>query len=239
MSRAPSPCHAFLMNSRVNIFQGTDMRVLRVINGLLLAGGLALGLAGYAGAGTLCVIGHCDYVRPDASVLNPPPITIPVSAITPTILQPPAPYGAGQWGYGFTVVYGPLDLTQIKLPNIAGWELELVQAPMTWTVSVDATSDAGPAGAFVWTARTDLPHPFGPGFQRMGFSLQSPYEPTEVSISLLDAAGTLYIRKVFLPLTPEALAAGYTSAIAAVPEPSGVLLFAVGAAVVALGRRNI
>lgn len=212
------------------------MRMMRAISGLLLVAGLTVG---QARAGTLCVSGHCDDPRPGAETVELPidPIRPPV-VIAPTILQLNAPYVAGPWSYSFTVFYGPMGLAQIKLPNIAGWELELVQSPMTWTVSVDATPDAGPAGAFVWTARTDLPYAFGPGFQRMAFSLQSPYEPTEVSISLLDAAGTLYTRKVFLPLTPEALAAGYTPAIAAVPEPSGVLLFVVGAAVVALGWRK-
>lgn len=212
------------------------MRVMRAIGGLLL---VVVGLTvGQAKASTLCVPGYCDAPKPGAATVELPndPTRSPV-VVTPTILQLHAPYGVGQWSYGFTVIYGPVDLAQIKLPNIAGWELELVQSPMTWTRSVDAASDASPAGAFVWTARTDLPYAFGPGLQRMAFSLQSPYEPTEVSISLLDAAGTLYTRKVFLPLTPEALAAGYTSVLA-VPEPSGVLLFVVGAGVLALVRRK-
>lgn len=69
--------------------------------------------------------------------------------------------------------------------------------------------------------------------------MRSPYAPTSVVLEVVGTDGSLWKDEVFLPLTPEALAAGYSVAtLPAVPEPSGILLFAVGAAVVALGCRK-
>lgn len=213
------------------------MSVLRLINGLLLAGGLTLGLAGHASSATLCVIGYCDDTRPEALEHVGDSIRVPVAGPSPlNLLQMiPSVRGSGEWEYMFHVgYYGKFDIASFALPSISAWKLGTL-LPEHWTFNLLPTS-GGALDTAVWTRRVDA---VGINSTVPLFIFRSSYAPTSVVLEVVDTDGRLWKDNVFLPLTPEALAAGYSLAtLPAVPEPSGVLLFVVGAAVVALGHRK-
>ena len=214
------------------------MRVLRLIKWLLLAGGLALGLPGHASAGTLCVIGYCDDTRPEApghvgGAIDP---IGPVGSSPLNLLQMiPSVQENGAWEYMFHVgYYGKFDIASFALPNVSAWKLGAL-LPEHWTFNLLPASESTLDTA-VWTRRVDA---VGINSAVPLFVFRSTYAPTSVVLEVVDTDGRLWKNEVFLPLTPEALAAGYSLApLPAVPEPSGVLLSAVGAAVVALKRRK-
>lgn len=215
------------------------MRVLRLINGLLLAGGLALGLVGQAGAARICVAGFCDFpeIEPPLPPLTGNDIPIDPSWIAPDVLQLIPFEDSNGWTYGFSLVKKQRGVSSLALPNVAAWDLSAV-LPATWGKAVEPGSPGSSLGTVVWTTSDQ---PLASDVQML-FNFRSTHAPTQAALQIRDADGRLYERNVFLPLTPEALAAGYSlvalPVLPAVPEPSGVLLFAVGAAVVALRRRK-
>lgn len=211
------------------------MRVLRLIKWLLLAGGLAMGLPGHASAGSLCVIGHCDDTRPEAPGHVGGAIG-PVGSSPLNLLQMiPSVQENGEWEYMFHVgYYGKFDIESLALPSVSAWKLRAL-LPEHWTFNLLPASE-GTLDTAVWTRRVDA---VGINSAVPLFIFRSTYAPTSVVLEVVDTDGRLWKNEVLLPLTPEALAAGYSLAsLPAVPEPSAVLLSAMGAAVVALKRRK-
>jgi hypothetical protein len=206
---------------------------MNVVGGMLVAGGLALGWTNHADASVRICSFVCDDTRPPDIYVPFEPVETPVlTPFQPTILQMVPVEVGGEWTYSFGLV-GRSDLASIALPDVVAWDLSKVLTADMWLKSVDGLA-VGQLGTATWTLINQLSRPE----PRSLFQFKSAYAPTTAVLKLRDSAGALYEREVFLPLTPEALAAGYAPAVLAVPEPSGVLLFAVGAAVVAWGRRK-
>lgn len=216
------------------------MRLLRHINGGLLAGALVLGFASQATAS----VRICAYVCDDLEIVTLPPVSDinhPVlTKIEPAVLQL-IPYAeSGEWRYAFGFLTGRPAIVSIELPDVHGWDLSNVLGADAWVKTVQPAAPGSLLGTTTWTAREDVPEL---GVRQL-FEFRSPYAPTTVTFQLRRSDGDVYARDVFLPLMPEARIAGYGMAelpvLPSVPEPSEGLLFTMGVAVVALslGRRR-
>lgn len=209
------------------------MKLTQLTAAVLLTAGLNTGLVGPAQASVTLCWGTCDDVPPDA----PQPITPPVSVnVQPSIIQvQPFLSEDGAWNYIFGT-FIPGTITSVTLPDVGGWDLGAAFPSDTWTQQVQQAVAGQPTGLVVWTLRTD----HNGDISSPLFSLRSLYAPTATTLSFRDASGQVFERELSMPLTPDAIQAGYSLAAlpVAVPEPSAALLFALGAGGLAALRRR-
>lgn len=211
------------------------MRAPQLIKDLVLTSLLMLGLAGHAKSVTICT-GACIPVVVEApsSVTG---LNVPLGSawLEPAVLQLMPFAGDSGWTYGFGLVNPQGGVISLALPNVPAWDLGTGFLPGAWDRVMESPTSDNPLGSVVWTALEGTA-----GIDaRLYVELHSPHAPTQAALRIRDANGVVYTREIFLPLTNEALAAGYRlvemPSLPAVPEPSGVLMFALGAAMAAAG----
>lgn len=210
---------------------------LRFATALVAVIGISTQFATSAVGSTLCVTPWCDL---PIALPDPPPVTIPLGPIvsvwpgfSPLRLLAPRDE-SGMYDYGFVAGFNVPK--SISLPFFSDSAIQIVKTPADWALSIDPTNDAfglgHSAGLMTWTTSTPTPAEVGL------FEFKSPYGPTETQAVAVMWDGSTSNATLEIPLSPQALAAGFVATSAPIPEPSSGWLALAGLVALAALRRT-
>lgn len=195
-----------------------------LVNRALVTVVLAAAMVSSAGASvTLCVPGACDTPAiPPVEVIGP--IDGHHVMVQPWGMIELIPYpSANSWNYSF-IISGP-GLAAVSLPYYGGWDLSQIYTPEGWAYKTLEALPGQTNHSMLWEFENG-----STGYNGVGVMFTSVFAPTLAMARIRDFSGEIYEQPLYIPLTPEAIEAGYASVSLPVPEPSGALLFAFGVA---------
>jgi hypothetical protein len=200
-----------------------------LIRWALIIVAVSTSLATVAEASTICVASNCDAVEiPPAGSVGPISGT-PIS-LGQTLIEL-VPY-KDQKGWNYSFLVSGTDIVSASVPYFAGWSQIQVSMPDGWTYQINSATNQKSETA-IWSKDTSTPA----DYYSIGASFTSEFAPSVAILSLGKTDGSVIDVQVFIPLTPTALAAGYSAASLPVPEPSSALLGFLGVTLLSVSLR--
>lgn len=188
---------------------------------------VALHVSTQAQAGTICVSGYvCDDRPPPPEYIQPPTVPAVSFEFPPIVFLPYQ--DSSEWNYGFAV---PANAQSASMPYFVDSGVFSENVPDGWSYAVGAPNTQGMTTA-TWQRLPASASDFGL------FSFKSIYSPSEATyqVTFDDSATRSY--PFFIPYSPMAQAAGYTSFSATVPEPGALNMAALGLVACVVAKMN-
>lgn len=182
-------------------------------------------------AATVCINGDaCDTSQPAAEGVAQTPDSPPVVSEPSPLVLIPFQDSTG-WNYAFSV---PTQALSVAMPYFADSEIFAVTMSDGWTYAVGEPGADGAAVA-TWQNLSSTPA------SSSTISFKSTLSPSEATYQFMFDDGSTRSYQLFIPYSPSASLAGYTSFAASVPEPSAASMLALGlvATLAAYRRRNM
>ncbi|MFL9710840.1 PEP-CTERM sorting domain-containing protein [Methylobacillus sp. Pita1] len=197
---------------------------------LIWIGAMSVSTVSHAGV-TLCAEGGCniEVIYPVEVIEIGPIAEFPVH-IRPSALQLIPFKNEDGWNYAFAL--STQAVASLKLPYFGDWSLEQAVIPDNWSVAIGYDGEALLPVAY-WN-RTNEQADTG----TILLSYVSQYAPALAGLTILTTYDKQFQYELWIPLSPEAMLAGFGPATLPVPEPSSVALLSLGLILLFARRRQ-